>query len=56
MEKWSPDWGSTYKLIIVIVVVLVGRWVSLGQIPKETVGKFKLSPHGWSGQVSGWQN
>ena len=48
--------GSAYKLSIVIVVVLVGGCVSIGQIPKETVGKFKLSPHGWSGQVGGWQN
>ena len=48
--------GSAYKLSIVIVVVLVGGCVSIGQIPKETVGKLKLSPHGWSGQVGGWQN
>ena len=61
MEKWYLDFVKEHGVSLVLllllclfVVVFVGGCVSLGQIPKEIVGK--LSPHGWSGQVGGWQN
>ena len=63
MQKWHPDFVKDHGVSLVLllflcllVVVFVGGCFSLGQIPKETVGKLKLSPHGWSGQVGGWQN
>ena len=65
MEKCYPDFVKEHGVSLVLLLLLllslllavfVGGCVALGQKPKETVGKFKLSPHGWSGQVSGWQN
>ena len=64
MEKWYPDFVKEHgvslvlllMLLCLLVVVFVGGCVSLGQKPKETTGKLKLSPHGWSGQLQSWQN